>query len=152
MERTLIILKPDAVQRQLIGEIINRIERKGLQIVACKLMHISESLARQHYAVWKDKPFYGPLVDYMASSPVMVLVLQAPAAIAITRKLIGQTFGSQAQPGTIRGDLACAEGVYNLIHASDSPEAAQNEIKLFFTEQEILNYQLVAAKWLYAPK
>ena len=150
MERTLIILKPDALQRHLVGRIITRFEEKGLQVVACKLMKIPRALAEEHYAVHKNKPFYGGLLDYVTSGPVLVLALQAPNVIAIARKLMGATFASDAEPGTIRGDFGCATGTFNLIHGSDSPETAETELKLFFTDEELLDYRLNNSDWLYA--
>ena len=148
MERTLIILKPDAVQRQLVGRIMNRFEEKGLQIVGCKFMRISRELAQQHYAVHKGKPFYDPLLDYITSGPVMVIVLQGAGVIAMARKLMGATFGCEAEPGTIRGDFGGSRG-FNLIHGSDSAESAANEIKLFFDDAELVDYQLANEHWLY---
>ncbi|MFB0523980.1 MAG: nucleoside-diphosphate kinase, partial [Phycisphaerae bacterium] len=130
-ERTLIIIKPDAIQRHLAGDIIGRFEKKGLKLVAAKFMQISEELARQLYAVHRGKPFYEGLVNYLSSAPTLVMVWQAQGVIDITRKMIGATFGYEAQPGTIRGDFSCSRG-YNLIHGSDSPESAEREIKLFF--------------------
>lgn len=150
MERTLIILKPDALNRQLIGRIITRFEEKGLQIVGCKLMRISRELGDQHYGVHKGKPFYEGLLDYVTSGPVVVLALQGPEVIAIARKLMGATFASEAEPGTIRGDFGCATGTLNLIHGSDSAEAAETELKLFFTDEELLDYDLSDSRWLYA--
>jgi len=147
-ERTLIIIKPDAIQRHLAGDIIGRFEKKGLKLVAAKFMQISEELARQLYAVHRGKPFYEGLVKYLSSSPTLVMVWQAQGVIDITRKMIGATFGYDAQPGTIRGDFSCSKG-YNLIHGSDSPESAEREIKLFFTPEEIIDYELANADWLY---
>jgi len=147
-ERTLIIIKPDAIQRHLAGDIIGRFEKKGLKLVAAKFMQISEELARQLYAVHRGKPFYEGLVKYLSSSPTLVMVWQAQGVIDITRKMIGATFGYDAQPGTIRGDFSCSKG-YNLVHGSDSPESAEREIKLFFTPEEIINYELANADWLY---
>ena len=123
MERTLIILKPDAVQRGICGEILSRFERKGLQIVGLKFMQIPKSLAETHYEPHKGKPFYPGLVKFMTSSPVVVMVLQGKDAIAISRKMMGATFGSKAEPGTIRGDFGVSNS-FNLIHGSDSPESA----------------------------
>ena len=147
-ERTLIILKPDAVQRQLCGRIIDRFEQKGLQLIAGKFMHISRELAETHYGIHKGKPFYDPLLKYITSGPVMVLVFQAERAIEIARKLMGATFGYEADPGTVRGDFGCSRG-FNLIHGSDSPESAQTEIKLFFRNDELIDYQLSQQHWLY---
>jgi nucleoside-diphosphate kinase len=148
MEQTLIIIKPDGVQRRLIGFILSRLEQKGLQLVAAKFIHISESLARQHYAVHKGKPFYEGLVRFITSSPVLVMVWQGPGVIEITRKLMGKTFGNEAEPGTIRGDFGCSRG-YNLVHGSDGPESAAYEIALYFKPEEILSYPFADAKWLY---
>ena len=147
-ERTLIILKPDAVQRQLCGRIIDRFEQKGLQLIAGKFVHITRELAETHYGVHKGKPFYDPLLKYITSGPVMVLVFQADRAIEIARKLMGATFGYQAEPGTIRGDFGCSRG-FNLIHGSDSPQSAQTEIKLFFRDDELIDYELSQQHWLY---
>ena len=132
METTLIILKPDAVQRGLMGRIISRFEDKGLQVVGCKLMTISRDLASKHYESHKGKPFYDGLVNFMTSSPVLVMALRGVGAIAISRKMMGATFGSNAEPGTIRGDFGVSNS-FNLIHGSDSPEAAQREMELFFS-------------------
>ncbi len=148
MERTLIILKPDAVQRHLIGEIITRFEKKGLQIVGAKLMKIPQSLAETHYEPHKGKPFYPGLVKFMTSSPVVVLALAGKDAIAISRKMMGATFGSKAEPGTIRGDYGVSNS-FNLIHGSDSPESATRELGLFFKSDELLDWQPVSQSWVY---
>jgi len=147
-ERTLIIIKPDGVQRHLTGEIIGRFEKKGVKLVAAKFMHTSQELARQLYAVHRGKPFFEGLVKYLCSAPVLVMVWEAEGAINMARKMIGATFGYNAEPGTIRGDFGCSKG-YNLIHGSDSPESAEQEIKLFFEPAEIIDYELVDADWLY---
>ncbi|MFN5957813.1 MAG: nucleoside-diphosphate kinase, partial [Planctomyces sp.] len=131
METTLIIFKPDAVQRGLCGKILSRFEDKGLQVVGMKLMQIPLSLAETHYEAHKSKPFYAGLVRFMTSSPVVVLALRGNGAITIARNMMGATFGSKANPGTIRGDFGVSNS-YNLIHGSDSPEAAERELKLFF--------------------
>ena len=148
MERTLVILKPDAIHRQLIGRILARFEDKGLQIVATRLMRISRPLAERHYAVHQGKPFYEPLLRYITSGPVLALVLQADGAIAMARKLMGTTFGCQAEPGTIRGDFGGSRG-FNLVHGSDSPESADTEIKLFFNDDELIDYEFAHQHWLY---
>ena len=148
MERTLIILKPDAVQRNLVGEILSRFERKGLQIVGLKLMRIPRTLAETHYEPHRGKPFYEGLVRFMTSSPVVVLALAGKDAIAISRKLMGATFGSKAEPGTIRGDFGVSNS-FNLIHGSDSPEAAQRELGLFFKPDELLQWTPAAQGWVY---
>ena len=147
-ERTLIIVKPDGIQRHLAGEIIRRFEKKGLKLVAAKFVQISEELAGQLYAVHRGKPFFEGLIKYLSSAPVLVTVWEAERAIDIVRKMIGATFGYDAEPGTIRGDFSCSRG-YNLVHGSDSPESAEQEIKLFFSPDEIIDYELTDAHWLY---
>ena len=147
-ERTLIILKPDAVQRQLCGQIISRFDQKGLKLAGGKFMQISRQLAEQHYAVHKGKPFYNSLLNYITSGAVWVLVFQGAGVIAMARKLMGSTFGNQAEPGTIRGDFGCSRG-FNLIHGSDSPESAETEIKLYFRPDELVEYKLAGEHWLY---
>jgi nucleoside-diphosphate kinase len=147
-ERTLIILKPDCMQRRFAGEIISRFERKGLKLVGAKFMQISEALARKHYAVHQGKPFFEGVVKYLASSPSLVMVWQADDVIAMTRKMMGATFGTSAEPGTIRGDMGCSKG-YNLIHGSDSPESAATEIPLYFKPEELVDYSFSDEKWLY---
>ena len=148
MEKTLIILKPDALQRGLAGRIITRFEEKGFQILALKLMQISRPLAERHYGVHKEKPFYPRLLEYITSSPVVVLVLQANNAITVARKMMGATFGSKAEPGTIRGDFGLSNS-FNLIHGSDSPEAAEFEIGLYFKADELAAYPRAGDKWIY---
>ena len=148
METTLIILKPDAVQRALMGRILSRFEDKGLQIVGCKLMQISQQLAATHYEAHKGKPFYAGLVRFMTSQPVLVLAVRGLGAIAIARKMMGATFGSKAEAGTIRGDFGVSNS-FNLIHGSDSPEAAERELKLFFKPDEVLTYTRAGDQWVY---
>ncbi len=148
MERTLIILKPDSLQRGLAGRIITRFEEKGFQFAALKLMRVSRELAEKHYAVHKEKPFYPRLIEYITSSPVVVAVLQGNNAIAVSRKMMGATFGSKAEPGTIRGDFGMSNS-FNLIHGSDSPEAAQFEIGLYFRPDELLAYERASERWIY---
>ena len=147
IDRTLIIIKPDGLQRQLCGRIMTRFEEKGLKIVGGKLMRISSELAERHYAEHKGKPFYAGLLEYMTSSPVWVMVLEAKGVVAIARKLMGETFGYEAQAGTIRGDFGSSRG-YNLVHGSDSDESARREIALYFTEEEILEYSLANEHWI----
>ena len=148
LERTLIIIKPDGVQRHLIGEIVSRFERKGIKLVAAKFIRISESLAQRHYAVHKGKPFFDGVVKYLSSSPVMVMVLEADGIIQMARKMMGATFGYEAEAGTIRGDFSCSKG-YNLIHGSDSPDSAEYEIGLYFKDEEMLDYTFSDEDWLY---
>lgn len=148
METTLIILKPDAVQRGLIGRITARFEDKGLKVVGMKLTQISHQLAATHYEAHKERPFYPGLVKFMTSSPVIVMALQGNNAITIARNLMGATFGSKANPGTIRGDFGVSNS-FNLIHGSDSPEAAQRELSLFFAKGEVLDWNRNADAWVY---
>lgn len=148
METTLIILKPDAVQRGLMGRIISRFEDKGLQVVGCKMMQISQDLAAKHYEAHKEKGFYKGLVAFMTSSPVLVLALKGNGAIAIARNMMGATFGSKAAPGTIRGDFGVSNS-FNLIHGSDSPEAAERELSLFFGKGEVSNWNRAGDAWVY---
>jgi nucleoside-diphosphate kinase len=148
METTLIILKPDAVQRGLCGRIIARFEDKGLQVVGMKLMTISQDLAAKHYEAHKARPFYKGLVGFMTSSPVVVMALQGNNAIAVSRKMMGATFGSNADAGTIRGDFGVSNS-FNLIHGSDSPEAAERELTLFFKAGEVQDWKRNADAWVY---
>ncbi len=148
METTLIILKPDAVQRGLMGRILTRFEDKGLQVVGCKLTQISQQLAATHYEAHQSKPFYAGLVKFMTSSPVLVLALRGNGAITIARNLMGATFGSKAAPGTIRGDFGVSNS-FNLIHGSDSPEAAERELKLFFGAGEVQAWKRDGDGWIY---
>ncbi|MHC4637799.1 MAG: nucleoside-diphosphate kinase [Planctomycetota bacterium] len=148
VERTLIIIKPDGVQRHMAGEIISRFERKGLKLVAAKFMRITEELAKEHYADHREKPFFEGVVKYLASSPSLVMVWEAQGVINMARKMMGATFGYDAEPGTIRGDLSASKG-YNLIHGSDSPESARKEIAIYFEPEEIVDYQLSDENWLY---
>jgi nucleoside-diphosphate kinase len=134
MERTLLIIKPDAVQRGLIGDIITRLERRGLKIVALKMMHISKELASKHYAVHFGKPFYDGLIEYITSSPVVVMAVEGKKAIQIVRNTMGVTNPADAAPGTIRGDFAVEIG-RNLVHGSDGSETAEFELNLFFPEK-----------------
>ena len=148
MEHTLVIIKPDAVQRGLIGEIVTRFERRGLRIAALKLIHINESLARPLYAVHEGKSFYEPLIRYITSSPVVVMVLEGNDAIEIARRTMGATKPSEAAPGTIRADFSLEVG-RNLVHGSDGPETAAFEVPLFFTEDEILSYERDTDRWIF---
>jgi nucleoside-diphosphate kinase len=148
METTLIILKPDAVQRSLCGRIVARFEDKGLQIVGAKLMTISQDLAARHYQDHVGKPFYEGLVRFMTSSPVLVLALRGVDAIAVCRKMMGATFGSKAEPGTIRGDFGISNS-FNLVHGSDGPEAAARELELFFQAGEVQELDRAVEGWVY---
>jgi len=148
MERTLIIFKPDTVQRGLCGEILSRFEKKGLQVVGMKLTQIPRTLAETHYEAHKERPFYAGLVNFMTSSPVVIVALQGLNAITIARGMMGATFGSKAAPGTIRGDFGVSNS-YNLIHGSDSPEAAARELGLFFKPEELLDWKPAIQAWVY---
>ena len=148
METTLLIVKPDGVQRGLVGQIVSRFEEKGLQLVGMKMMTISEDLANTHYDAHKERPFFKGLVSFMTSSPVVVMALRGNSAIEICRKMMGATFGSNAEPGTIRGDFGVSNS-FNLIHGSDSPEAAEKELGLFFNEGEVQDYTLGNLNWIY---
>jgi len=150
MEKTLVILKPSAVQRGLIGEVINRIERKGLIICGIKMIQLDEAILREHYAHLVDKPFFPSIVASMTSSPVVVMVLKGVDAVAVFRTLTGVTNGRNAQPGTIRGDFAMS-GQENIIHASDTPENALIEISRFFKQEEVFdNYLPNSLKYIYS--
>ncbi|HTE04789.1 MAG TPA: nucleoside-diphosphate kinase [Planctomycetota bacterium] len=148
MERTLIILKPDAVQRGLMGAIMTRFEDKGLKVVAARFTRLSPSLLEKHYEAHKSRPFYPGLVRFMSESPVLVLALEGVGAITVCRKMMGATFGRDAEPGTIRGDFGVSRS-YNLIHGSDSPQAAEREIGLFFDANEIVEWQPAGHTWVY---
>jgi nucleoside-diphosphate kinase len=148
MEQTLIIVKPDGVQRGLIGEVIGRFERRGLKVVGMKFMQISRELAERHYSVHQGKPFYPGLVEYIISGPVLVAVLEGPKAIAVTRSTVGATNPVEAVPGTIRGDFALEIG-FNMIHASDAADTATREVALFFNEHELVSYQRDLDRWVH---
>ena len=147
MERTLIILKPDAVQRRLMGRIITRFEEKGFKVAAAKFTHISREMAEKHYAVHKGKPFYESLVEFITRGPVLAFILEAENAIEVSRKMMGKTFGYEAEPGTIRGDFGISRQ-YNLTHGSDAPETAEKEIALWFAPEEIISYEMPDKSWL----
>jgi nucleoside-diphosphate kinase len=150
VERTLIILKPDAIQRRLAGRIIQRFEEKGLAIVGAKLLMLSRELAERHYAPHKAKPFFPRLIEYITSGPVIAMVLQGPRAVEMARTLMGATAGFEAAPGTIRGDFG-ADQTLNLVHGSDSTETARDEIALFFADDELLDYPPPGAAWVFGP-
>lgn len=147
MERTLIIIKPDGVERLLIGPIVTRFEQRGLKIVALKMMQVSSELARKHYAVHEGKPFFEPLIQYITSAPVVVMVLEGPQAVQAARNTIGATRPAEAATGSIRGDLGLMVG-RNLVHGSDSPDNAAAEIALWFDEAEVINYERAVDQWI----
>ncbi|MCA8918470.1 MAG: nucleoside-diphosphate kinase [Planctomycetes bacterium] len=146
MERTLILIKPDGVQRALVGEIVNRFERTGMKIVGMKLMQMTPELASQHYKDHVGKGFYDGLVKFMTSSPLVALAIEGPKAVDNCRKLMGKTFCTDAVAGTIRGDFGISRGL-NLVHGSDSPESAQRELGLFFQANELLEYSRAVDAW-----
>jgi nucleoside-diphosphate kinase len=146
-ERTLVLIKPDGVQRELVGEIVQRIERRGLKLVGLKMMRMSKDLAARHYAEHQGKPFYDGLIAFITSGPVVAMIWQGREAVSVVRSLMGATDPLKATPGTIRGDLALDHGM-NLIHGSDSPARAQTEMALFFSEGELHDYERTADRWI----
>ena len=149
MERTLVLAKPDAVQRGLIGEILARFERKGLKVVGLRLLTVPRPMAEQHYAVHAGKPFYAGLVDFITSGPVAAFALEGPDAIATVRRLVGKTMPNEADAGTIRGDLGVS-ALRNLIHASDAPETAAQELELWFAADQLVDYPRGIDAWIAA--
>ena len=147
MQRTLVLAKPDALQRGLAGTIIARLEARGLKIVALKLIHLDRALAQRHYAAHVDKPFFTGLVELITSAPVIAMVVEGREAVDVVRRTMGETDPGKAESGTIRGDLALDIG-RNLVHGSDSPEAAQKEIALFFDKAEVLDYRRDTDPWI----
>ena len=148
MERTLVLIKPDAMQRSLAGEIVARLERRGLRIVAMRLFQMNEALARRHYAEHEGKPFFEGLISYITSCPIIVAVFEGTNAVEVVRKTMGATNPAAAEPGTIRGDLALETG-RNLIHGSDSLESARREIALFFRDDEVHTYPRDVDRWVF---
>ena len=148
MEKSFVMMKPDAVARRLMGKILTRFEEKGLQLKAIKLMTISEDLAKEHYGEHSEKPFFNDLVEYITSGPVLAMVIEGEDAISLIRKMVGATNPQEADLGTIRGDYAVETG-RNIIHASDAPESAEREIGLFFNENELVDYNMVDNTWIY---
>ena len=146
-QRTLVLVKPDGVQRGLIGEIVSRLEGRGLKLVALKMMRITPELAARHYAEHKGKPFFDGLVRFITSGPVVAMIWEGREAVSVVRSLMGATDPLKAAPGTIRGDLALDLGM-NLIHGSDSPERAESEMALFFTRGELHDYERTADRWI----
>ena len=140
MERSLVLIKPDAMQRSLAGTIISRLEKQGLRLVAIRMLHLDKALAQRHYAIHKDKPFFNSVVDYISSAPIVAAIFEGEGAIAVIRKTMGATDPAKAEAGTIRGDFG-VDIEHNSVHGSDSAETAEKEIKLFFSEDEIFNYR-----------
>ena len=149
MERTLVLVKPDGVQRGLIGEIIGRFERKGLKVVGLRLLDVPREMAERHYAVHAGKHFYEGLVEFIIAGPVAAVALEGPDAIATVRRLVGRTMPNEAEPGTIRGDLGIS-GLRNLIHASDAPDTAESELALWFESGTLLDYGRAIDAWIVA--
>lgn len=150
-ERTLVLVKPDGVQRQLAGRIIARYEERGLKIVGLKLVKVDRDLAERHYAVHKGKPFFEGLVAFITSGPLVALVLEGPNAISLVRTMNGATKPGEAAPGSIRGDLA-VEMSQNLVHASDGPETAATEVAIWFRPEELIGYEREIDRWVIGPK
>jgi len=146
-ERTFVMIKPDSVVRGLIGEVLRRLERKGLKIIGMRMIRMSEEQAGKLYAVHREKPFYKDLVSFIRSAPVVVLTVEGESAVAVVRRLIGATDAKEATPGTVRGDFSCSKSM-NVIHASDSLENAQKELSIFFAEQDIVKYVRIDADWV----
>ena len=149
MQRTLVLAKPDAVQRGLVGEIIGRFERKGLKVVALRLLSVPRPMAEEHYAVHAGKHFYDGLVEFITSGPVAAIALDGPDAIAVVRRMVGKTMPNEAEPGTIRGDFGIS-GLRNLIHASDAPETAESELALWFGADALVGYEREIDAWIVA--
>jgi len=148
MEQTLVLVKPDGVQRGLIGEVIARLERRGLRLAAAKFMDVSQELAETHYAVHKGKPFYEPLIRYITSAPVMAMVWEGPNAVVAVRQTMGATRPTEAAPGSLRHDFALEVG-RNLTHASDTPENGVKEVELWFTPDEIVSWDRDIDRWVF---
>jgi len=148
MERTLVLIKPDGVQRGLIGEVIRRLENKGLKITAMRMLRVDEALARKHYAAHVSKPFFPGLLKFITSCPIVAMVIEGPSAVAVVRNMMGPTNGVEAPLGTIRGDFGISKQ-FNLVHGSDSPEAAETEISLYFNSCDIMTYDTISKPWLY---
>jgi len=147
MERTFLMVKPDGVQRSLIGEIVQRFEKKGFKLVGAKLMKIDTKLAEKHYQEHVGKSFFSELVDFITSGPVFAMVWEGQNVISVARSMMGKTNPAEALPGTVRGDFGCSVGM-NIIHGSDSPESASREIQFFFSENELLTYEKVMNRWI----
>ncbi len=148
MERTLVLIKPDGVQRGLVGPILARFEARGLKIVGLKLVQVSTALAEEHYAIHKGKPFYDGLIRYITSRPVVAMVLEGSNAIAAVRTTVGATRSFEAEPGSIRGDFALEVG-RNLVHASDGEETARSEVALWFSDSELVAYERETDRWIF---
>ncbi len=151
LQRTLLLVKPDGVQRQLVGRVLSRFEDRGLKIVGLKLVRADRELAERHYAVHRDKPFFAGLVEFITSAPLVAAAIEGPNAIAVVRAMNGATRPHEAAPGSIRGDFA-VETAQNLVHASDSAESAAAELALWFSASELLDYPREIDRWVLAPE
>jgi nucleoside-diphosphate kinase len=149
MERTLVLVKPDGVQRGLVGEILGRLERKGLKVIGLRLLDVPRDMAERHYAVHAGKHFYAGLVEFITGGPVAAIAVAGPDAVAVVRRVVGQTMPNQADPGTIRGDLGLS-GLRNLVHASDAPDTAETELALWFEAGTLLDYERASDAWIVA--
>ena len=150
-ERTLVLIKPDAVQRLLTGRILSRFEERGLKLIGLKLVQVDRDLAERHYAIHRQKPFFGGLVDFITSSPLVAMVLEGPNAISVVRMIVGATRPNEAAPGTIRGDFGL-ETAQNLVHASDGPDTARTEIALWFDDDDLVEYDRDIDRWAIGPE
>ncbi len=148
MERTLVLIKPDGVQRGLVGEVIGRLERRGLHLVGLKLMAVERELAERHYAEHRERPFFGAVIDFISSSPVVAMVWEGPNVVTLVRSMMGPTHPASAAPGTIRGDLGVDIG-QNVVHGSDSPARAEVEVSLFFRPAELVSWERAGGSWIY---
>ena len=148
LEKEFIMIKPDGIQRGLVGEVISRLEKVGLKIIAMKMIQVSMQQAEQHYAIHKGKPFYEGLLDYITSGPVVAMIVEGKESVKLTRKIVGATNPIDAEPGSIRGDYALEIG-RNIIHAADSPDNAIIEYQIYFSEEDFLKYEKIDEKWLY---
>ncbi|MEK7467459.1 MAG: nucleoside-diphosphate kinase [Planctomycetota bacterium] len=148
MMRTLVMVKPDGVQRGLVGEVIGRLERKGLKIAALKFLNLGKTRAENLYSVHKERKFYASLIKFVTGGPVCAIAVEGPAAITLVRNLMGATFGTEAAPGTIRGDYGASRS-FNLVHGSDSPESAARELPILFENSDFVDYKVLGAPWVY---
>jgi nucleoside-diphosphate kinase len=148
IERTFVMLKPDSVVRGLMGEVLSRLERKGLKIVGMRLIHMSKAQANALYSVHQGKPFFNDLIKFVRSAPVVVMAVEGESAVSVVRRLIGSTDAKEALPSTVRGDLSCSKGM-NIIHASDSLDSAQREFAIFFKESDLVKYSRLDETWVY---
>lgn len=148
MQRTLVMVKPDGVQRGLVGEVLGRLEKKGLKIVALKFLNLGKQRAENLYSVHKERKFYASLIKFVTGGPVCAIAVEGPAAITLVRNLMGATFGTEAVPGTIRGDYGASRS-FNLVHGSDSPESAARELPILFENAEFVDYKVLGAPWIF---